>query len=305
MKGLNIMECVNTLTIRDIYNIILENHRERIPFIYNWRKNYYTFCKMKVYQATSAFLVYWLLKTKIKPNTITVIYALAGLLGGFLLAIPTRITVILAGIIFFSKGILDASDGQYARISGQTSQTGEVLDSYGAHIGALGLQIGLGFFVAHKSGMILFYYFIPIIPLCYAANFIQYAKGCLIDAGPISKCLESETIEVADAREPLLERPLIDRLGSKWLKPLFVAVKTLLDNRSHSVDFICLLAVIEMYSPLFLTWIIFLLFVSKQVLIFTSTFYHAVAYDWPGKRQTQIIAGIRANCANLSKENES
>lgn len=284
------------LTIGEIYKVIQENHKKRIPFIYNWRSNPYTFLKMQVYQVASAFLVYWLMKTRIKPNTITVIYAMAGVLGGLLMAIPTRATVILAGIIFFSKGILDASDGQYARLSGQTSYTGDILDAYGAYIGALGLQIGLGFFVAHKSGTLLFYYLIPIIPLCYAADLIRYAKRCLVDPGAIAESLECEPAvsseEAADASEPAAEKPLIDRLGSGWVKPLFIAVRTLLDNRSRSVDFICLLAIIEVYSSLFVTWVIFLLFVAKQSLIFVSTFYQAVARDWAGMRRAQIAAEI-------------
>jgi hypothetical protein len=297
------------LSISEIYKIIKENHRERIPFIYNWRKNPYTFLKMQVYQTVSAVLVYWWLKTKIKPNTITVIYALAGLLGGALLAIPTQTTVILAAIIFFSKGILDAADGQYARLSGQTSDIGDILDYYGAHLGALGLQIGLGFFVAHKSQMALFYYLIPIVPLCYAANLLSFAKVSLLEPGEISKSIEVEPVKdrlekVDEKVEPAEQRPLIKYLSWGWMKILFLSIKGILDNRSRSVDFICLLAVIEMYTPLFVTWIIFLLFIAKQILVFVSAFYQAVACDWVGIRQAQISAEIRNVFENFSKKNK-
>jgi hypothetical protein len=296
------------LTIREIYKIIKESHRERVPFIYNWRKSPYTFLKMKFYQTVSAVLVYWWLKTNIKPNTITVLYGLAGLLGGGLLAIPTRTTVILAAIIFFSKSILDVADGTCARLSGQTSDIGHILDSYGAHLGALGLQIGLGFFVAHKSQMALFYYLTPIIPLCYAANLLNYTKMSLLEPGEISKSLEVEQVEVRQKEvdekvETSEQRPLIKYLGRGWMKLLFLPIKVILDNRARSVDFICLLAVIEMYTPLFVTWIIFLLFVAKQILIFVSTFYQAVACDWVGIRQVQISAEIRNAFENSSKKN--
>jgi len=294
------------LTISQIYKIIKDNHRERIPFIYNWRKNPYTFLKMQIYQTVSAVLVYWWLKTKIKPNTITVIYALAGLLGGILLAIPTRTTVILAAVIFFSKGILDAADGQYARLSGQTSYTGDILDYYGAHLGALGLQVGLGFFVAHKSGMVIFYYLIPVIPLCYAADLIQYIKRSFLDPGAIAQSLEVTPVvreqKTQQKEKSFVKRPVIDNLARGLLKPLFLAVRTLLDNRSRSVDLICLLAIIEMYSSLFITWVIFLLFVAKQVLIFISTFYQAVGYGWAEDCQVRIADEIRAFYDNLHKK---
>ena len=216
------------LTISQIYKVIKENHRERIPFIYNWRRNPYTFLKMQIYQSASAFLVFWLMKTRIKPNTITVIYALAGLLAGFLLAIPTKATVILAGIIFFSKGILDASDGQYARLSGQTSYTGDILDYYGAHTGALGLQVGLGFFVVHKSGMLLFYYLIPIIPLCYAADLILYAKSRLVEQDAMTVALSEKTPE-PDKESPEYfsgadEREILNKWARGSLKSVYRGV---------------------------------------------------------------------------------
>ncbi len=95
--------------------------------------------------------------------------------GGFLLAVPNNFTVSIAVAIFFSKGILDWSDGLLARIRNQTSITGGILDPYGALLGALGLQMGLGFYVAQKSEMILYYYLIPLIPFFYGGKLHSYA----------------------------------------------------------------------------------------------------------------------------------
>src|SRR4030065_481052 len=87
----------------------------------DWKKNPYTWFKSRFYIAFSAILVFLLLRTRIHPNTITLIYALCGLVGGVLLAIPNNITIFLGIFIFFSKGILDWSDGLLARITNRTS----------------------------------------------------------------------------------------------------------------------------------------------------------------------------------------
>ena len=139
---------------------------------------------------SSAVLVYFLLKTRIKPNTLSIIYGLLGLAGGILLAISTNKTVFIAIFIFFLKAILDWSDGHLARIKNQTSITGVVLDPYGALLGTLGFQVGLGLYVAQKSGMMLFYYLTLLIPLFYAANLISFGYKILFQS-----CLKSEELK--------------------------------------------------------------------------------------------------------------
>ena len=66
------------------------------PFINDWKRNPYTFIKMRFYMELSAVLVYWFLKLKIKPNTITMLYISCGIVGGLLLAIPENITIYIA-----------------------------------------------------------------------------------------------------------------------------------------------------------------------------------------------------------------
>lgn len=136
----------------------------------NWRKNPYTFLKSVFYIETSAVLVFFLVKTRIHPNTVTLIYALLGVIGGILLSIPNNLAIFLAIFIFFSKGILDWSDGPLARMTKRTSLNGEVLDPWGALIGSLGFQVGLGFYVALHSGSIIYFYLLVIILALRAGN---------------------------------------------------------------------------------------------------------------------------------------
>ncbi|MCF7878926.1 MAG: CDP-alcohol phosphatidyltransferase family protein, partial [Candidatus Omnitrophica bacterium] len=154
-------------------------HTKLYPYLNDWKRNPYTWLKARFYMETSAILVYFLLKTKIKPNTVTIVYGLLGIIGGILLGISKNPTVIIAIAIFFLKGILDWSDGHLARVTGQTSITGYVLDVYGALLNDLGFQIGLGFYVAFKTGNPIFYYMIFLIPFFYAVNLKSFSQAVL------------------------------------------------------------------------------------------------------------------------------
>lgn len=115
--------------------------------INNWKKNPYTFLKSRFYIEMSSILVYLFLKTRVHPNSITLLYAACGILTGVLLAIPNTITISIALFICFTKGILDWTDGQLARITKRTSISGGVLDPWGALLNSIGFQAGVGLYV--------------------------------------------------------------------------------------------------------------------------------------------------------------
>ena len=53
-----------------------DHHSNVMPFLNDWKNNPYTFIKARFYMEMSAILVYFLLRVKAKPNTITILYAL-------------------------------------------------------------------------------------------------------------------------------------------------------------------------------------------------------------------------------------
>ena len=230
----------------------------------------------------SSILVYFLLRTNIKPNTITIIYGLVGILGGILLAIPNTATIAIALFLFFSKGVLDWSDGTLARITNQTSLRGRILDVYGAFLNSMGLQMGLGFYVAAKSNMVLFYYLIPLIPFFFAAGLTNYAKQILFEYIPKEKTRQQDLSTVsesgtddAEKGEKFTNRSLVDKL--RFLTKVF-------DDRARSVDFILLLILIEILFPsFFITWIIFLVLIVKALIVFLGKFHLVVIEGWVEK----------------------
>ena len=52
-----------------------------MPYLKKLEKNPYTYLKAKLYMELSSILVFLLLRTNIRPNTITLIYAFCGILG--------------------------------------------------------------------------------------------------------------------------------------------------------------------------------------------------------------------------------
>lgn len=277
------MSSKNT-TIKQLRLEQYQYHYALYPYLKNWKKGPYTFLKAILYMEAGALLVYFLLKTKIKPNTLSITYGLLGLAGGILLAISTKETVLIAIFIFFFKGILDWGDGHLARTRGETSVTGSILDQYGGVLGALGFQMGLGFYVAQKSGMILFYYLVALIPLLYTGRLHAYAFFMLF-----RERITSEKIKEY-GKENVLDAPT--KPNSKKTDADFVdeypkaykLIRNFLDDRARTIDFVCSILLLEIFTDIFISWIIFLGFLIKQFLIFCVSFYIIAKENWAEKQ---------------------
>ena len=267
-------------SIRNLRKYQYDYHTKFYPYINDWKKCPYTWFKARLYMEASAVLVYFLLKTKVKPNMVTIIYGLLGLFGGILLAIPVNQTILIAVLIFFLKGVLDWSDGHLARVRGQTSITGALLDSYGAFLGALGLRMGLGFYVAHKSGMAIFYYLTALIPLFYAAKLTSRGYTFLF-----CEYLKPEKLKEHKNRnlEGSIKTQSLKHKAKNYnsIKNFFY---NFLDDRARTVDFVCFLLLLEIFTPIFITWIVFLGFLIKQFLIFCTAFYIVARGEWLEKK---------------------
>jgi phosphatidylglycerophosphate synthase len=216
-----------------------------------------------------------------------------------MLTIPSDITRIIAVVIFFTKGILDWSDGHLARITGQTSLTGHILDTHGAHINSLCFQIGIGFYVAQKADMMIFYYLIPLIPFLYAANLAYFSTGVWrefdVIKDQIAKCADKNMCQ------PLaLEGRQLSKIKNSRLK---YYILNIFDDRARSVDFICLLILIEIYTPYFVTWVIFSVLLLKQFLIFCGSYYVVVKHKLAEVEINDMILKI-SEYTNSGKSNE-
>ena len=73
--------------------------------------------------------MYILLKTSVRLNTITLVYAFMGVAGAVLFATGIPVAIAAGIFIFFSKAIPDWIDGHIARLKNQTSRLGGLLEA--------------------------------------------------------------------------------------------------------------------------------------------------------------------------------
>jgi len=271
-------------------------HFRLYPYYKQWKKAPYTWLKGRFYMESSAILIYFLLKTKIKPNTITIFYGLAGIVCMVLLAIPTNTTVILALLIAFSKGVLDWSDGHFARITGQTSLSGHILDIYGATLNQLGFFTGLGFYVAAKTDSLYFYYLIPILLFMWATRLTVISRDIMFKQIS-SKVIINDALKI-NIKGSYKKKAYGDPMQGK-LKEFF---NEFLNGRSRNIDFICFIILLELAFPINITWIIFLLVILKHLLIFIGSLYIFWIGGWAENQIENKISELFTNSAKINEE---
>ncbi len=279
-------------SIRELRQDQYEYRTKVFPYINDWKRCPYTCFKARLYMEASALLIFWLQRTRITPNTVTVWYGLLGLVGGILLAFGIKITVLAAVGIFFFKGILDWADGYLAKIKNLTSVAGDMLDRYGAILGALGFQMGLGFYVAQKSGMTFFYYLIPLIPMFLCSKLHNFATVVFFKEYITQEKIREYKKDYAGSSEVDALKTAAEEKVDSRIDKIHERLKNFLDNRARTVDLVCLLLVIEAFTPVFVTWIVFLGFVIREFLFFTASFYIVLKRRWAERQLKEKMEEI-------------
>ena len=284
-------------TVKDLRKQQYDYHRKKFPYLFDFIRNPYSFIKARFYMETSAVLVWFLLKAKIKPNTVTIIYGLAGIATGILLSIPNNYTIFIALVIAFSKGTLDWSDGHLARVTRQTSFTGHILDVFGAYLNSLGFQIGLGLYVAGRADTILFYYLVPILLFFRAGGLISFSKAILFDEISSENYVSSFLHNYSQGENQ--DNVNVNISGSSYRKYVKL-FKSFLDDRARSVDLICLIILLEMLYNFNISWIVFLLILMKYFIIFIGSFYMVAKSEWA---ENKVMNKIKEFHVLFYKEN--
>ena len=109
----------------------------------DWLYSPYNAFKSRLIIELSAIFIFFLQYTPVKPNWISLSYAISGVIGGILLSTGSEALIISGVLIFFFKGIFDWCDGLLARLKKQTSELGDVLDTWGGLVGSFSFLIGL------------------------------------------------------------------------------------------------------------------------------------------------------------------
>ena len=252
--------------------VIFSHQFKKFPYLMDFYGNPYTYIKSRYYMYCSVALVYVLLRTSIKPNTVTIYYALSGIATGVLLSIPNFYCNIAGVFIAFNKGILDWSDGHLARLKYEPSLTGQILDEYGASLNSIGLIIGLGFFAMHQSGYELLIYVIPILPFLHGEKFTSFGKNIILN--------NMDSLLIKDDDRVKFENHKIKNKKSSKYPSVLMRFSGFFDDRARSVDFILLIIVIDIYYDTNATLYILLLILLRLCIQFVFSFVYGVKFKW-------------------------
>lgn len=247
----------------------------------NFFKNPYTFLKARYYIETSAFLVYTLQFTKISPNFITKIYIILSLSVLFLLASRNDTFILIAVILLFTKGTLDWADGLLARIQKKTSNLGFLLDNWGALVGSYSYLLGLGFYLYNKNQETIFIFLSFLLIFIKSVDLRNYAyqlamyyifkekkKKLFFKKLNFKKHLSSNKIK-----------------QSKFYIIIKSFLQNFLDERSRSVDLICLIITIDtFFLEIFLLKYIYFFICFKNFLIFIAGIYFVTEKEYIFKK---------------------
>jgi phosphatidylglycerophosphate synthase len=266
-------------SVKDFYLEQFYEKQGRYPDIWKLKQYPYSAIKGRFFTLMGGVLVYFLLNTKVKPNAISAIYGVLGLVSGLLLAVPFDYCILAGLFIVYFKGILDWTDGLLARNRGETSVSGYFLDAYGGKVGTLSFFVGLGFYVAFKNESLFWYYLVPIVPFSHALVLTQFGKATLFAVIAYPKNFADWKQKNSEGGSLPTKGSASDVLKSKY-KKYYDIMFNYLDDRARTIDFICLIIFLELYFPLNVSWIIFLLLVVKWGVVFFASFYVLSKGGW-------------------------
>ena len=236
------------LSLSELKKVMFSFELKKFPYLNNFSSNPYTYIKARYYMYSSVLLVFALLRTRITPNSVTIVYALLGIVVGVLLSIPNFYCNLLAVFIAFNKGILDWSDGHLARIKYKASLTGHLLDEYGAALNIIGFYIGLGFFVVHQTGYHFLIYTIPLIVFFNGEQFRTSASVSIINS--LSEIIKTEknNTSIANGVSDTNSKENLKRF-LEWITKFGL----ILDGRARSTDLMLLIVLIDIYYESYLS----------------------------------------------------
>jgi len=246
--------------------------------INSFTENPYTYVKCKYFLELSTLIVFFLRKTAVKPNFISLLTAGSAIIGGLLILSPNSFLLVL-GLLFFSNGyVFDWCDGLLARVTGSSSFRGSILDPWSSHFFALTFKVFLGLYVAARTDP-LFFYFVPFVVFFSAVDLKTYFQSTIF-TGLIEK-----TIKIKDEINVELSEKNADKLGGEkffWgdYRRYIVFLSTVLDDRSRSIDLICLLILAEHYFNLKIVWVVFILMVLKELSRFAFNMFFLLRSAW-------------------------
>jgi phosphatidylglycerophosphate synthase len=166
---------------------------------------------------------------RMTPTQLTVVSALVGVAGGALLY-DERLGL-LAFAILILHGIIDSADGQLARMTGQTTELGKVLDGGAGYVthAAIYLAIAAGMMHRGANGLVLFWMVLAGIASAAHAQMYEYHRTVYTSVVSKGRMPHQEPAKVAPWLRALYRGYL---LMQRWLTGLHGEVENALSHRA-------------------------------------------------------------------------
>ena len=166
---------------------------------------------------------------RVSPTQLTIVGALVGVTGGALLY-NERFGLVAFGLLIL-HGIIDSADGQLARITGQVTELGKVLDGGAGYVTHAAIYLGIAAGVMHRggSGIILFWMVLAGVATVAHAQMYEYHRTAYSSVVGEGRVARQEPAKVAPWLRGFYRGYL---LMQRWLIGLHTKVETALSRHS-------------------------------------------------------------------------
>ena len=270
---------MNYLNIRKLhYKTQRKIHLTLNASLDDWLFSPYHCLKTRFFIELSSLFVFFMQHTPIRPNFLTILYVISGIVGAVLLGSLEKNLIVVGVIVFFMCGILDWMDGLLARVTKKKSTLGNVLDAWAGDVVAFSFIIGLGMYVFNATQEIHFLYLMVIIIAIKALDLKDFCYRWLVYEFYKNSKLRNKK------NKKKIKSNIDDQNFSKGLVFLKRFFQSFLDNRARTIDGIGLIILIELtYDKIILTNFIYYLFLLKILAIFVGGLYIVFFKDFAKK----------------------
>jgi len=231
-------------------------------------KSPYTLVKAAYYIETASLFLFLTQSIIRSPNFITVLYAITGVVGAFLLNSEQNTYFYLGIFMVFTKGTFDWADGPLARRLNKTSFIGGALDSYGAHVSDVAFRVAFVYYTLGYFPELMFLF--PVLSfILVVTDFRLYS-----DSQYIKVILDTNKNEIRDG---VYENDIRSGNNSdNSLKKWYLRYVSFLDDRARSIDSLLLILMMDFIFDYDLS--ILLLATSLFIILRAIVMYVAGVY---------------------------
>ena len=175
-----------------------------------------------LYRPLAFLVVISVYSTKIRPDHLTLIAMVMGILGGFFYSIGSYMTCIAGAIFYLLFNIFDCSDGQLARIKKNGSAFGRLLDGVADYIAAIAIFVGIAIGYSNKPeqpSSMIFLIALAGISIIVQESLVDYFRTRFLDIVLERKDTYNEELE-----EYRNEYEIIKNEKGKWFYKTIVYI---------------------------------------------------------------------------------